>query len=223
MNRTLGSLVAVLALLVGNGLTPGATAADSLPTGPEVVDRYIEAIGGRAAVAEIQSFHVTGSYVHSSLGNKEGTIDLIFMRPAQLIFTVEMPGSVRIQRGLVDGKAWQTLPGQGGSQLVVRAHPVRLDSHGLAEMFDGIIVSTLPLQDDRKLGRMSRRPRVDTEDGEPSRPQETGQVAQVRAESVPEPQVRGSKTGQRRWVGFRLRSGARAKPSKSLAASRLSY
>lgn len=68
MNRTLGSLVAVLALLLGNGLTPGATAADSLPTGPEVVDRYIEAIGGRAAVAEIQSFHVTGSYVHSSQG-----------------------------------------------------------------------------------------------------------------------------------------------------------
>ena len=118
MNRTLGSLVAILALLLGNGLTPGATAADSLPTGPEVVDRYIEAIGGRAAVAEIQSFHVTGSYVHSSLGNKAGTIDLIFMRPAQLIFTVEMPGSVRIQRGLVDGKAWQILPGQGASPVI---------------------------------------------------------------------------------------------------------
>ena len=117
MKRTLESLVVSLALRSGNGLTMGVTAADALPTGPQVVERYIEAIGGRAAVAEVQSFHVTGSYVHSSLGNKEGTIDLIFMRPAQLIFTVEMPGSVRIQRGLVDGKAWQALPGQGVSPV----------------------------------------------------------------------------------------------------------
>ena len=106
---------------------------------------------------------------------------------------------------------------------MVRARPVGLDPYSFFEVSSGMVERGLPLQDDRKLGRMSRRPRVDTEGGEPSRPQEMGQVAQVRAESVPEPQVRGSKTGQRRWVGFRLLLEARAKPSKSLAASRLSY
>ena len=106
---------------------------------------------------------------------------------------------------------------------MVRTRPVGLDPYSFFEVSNRSVVPGLPLQDDRKLGRMSRRPRVDTEDGEPTRPQGTGQVAQVRAESVPEPRARGSKTGQRRWVGFRLLLEARAKPSKSLAASRLSY
>ncbi len=82
----------------------------------------------------------------------------------------------------------------------MRACPVGLDAHGVFEVSNDIVVPGLPLPDDRKLGQMNRRPRVDTEDGEPSRPQELGQVAQVREESVPQPQLRGSKTGPRSWV-----------------------
>ncbi len=115
----LAAVLAVFGLPASIWLTTGVqvTAGNALPTGPEVVERYINAIGGREAVNDIRSFHVTGSYVHSSFGGAEGTIDLIFSRPAQLIFTVEIPGSVRIQRGLVDGKAWQILPGQGTSEV----------------------------------------------------------------------------------------------------------
>lgn len=88
-----------------------AEAADKLPTGPEVVRRHVEAVGGQAALDQVRSFRVRGSYEYRGLP-EAGTIDLVFERPRRLVFRVSLPGYGDIEQGLADERGWSVQPGQ---------------------------------------------------------------------------------------------------------------
>lgn len=115
------------------GPMPSVAATDQSsgdhPTGEEIVDRYVEAVGGAEAIGAVESFHVEGSYVITS-ANLEGTIELWYQRPGRLIMTVELPGYGRIQRGFDGEVGWSIDPRQGARLLAedeLRAYRTQID------------------------------------------------------------------------------------------------
>ncbi len=88
-----------------------AAAAEDMPSGEKVVQRYVKAVGGRGAIQKVTSFHVKGTY-HMPAYGADGTIELHFVRPDRLLFQVELPGIGSIRRSLVGDTGWSMDPHQ---------------------------------------------------------------------------------------------------------------
>ena len=80
-------------------------AASEPRSAADVVERSVEAVGGRDALQDVRSIHVSGTYAMPSY-NLEGTIELYFARPDQLLFVVEFPGFGTVQRGITNDIGW---------------------------------------------------------------------------------------------------------------------
>ena len=95
---------------------PEPVVADSAPTGREVVERFIDRLGGASAVSSVDSFHATGSYELPAHG-LAGTIDLFFAAPDKLVFDVRIEGFGRSARGTDGTTFWSIDPQQGARVL----------------------------------------------------------------------------------------------------------
>ena len=80
-------------------------------SGAQVVERFLDQIGGRSALERVESIHATGSYSIPAAA-AEGTIELFYARPDSLLMTVKLPFGT-FQRGLVDGIGFANDPQRG--------------------------------------------------------------------------------------------------------------
>lgn len=92
---------------------PAAAPAPALPSGREVVDRYIKAIGGRAAVLSHTSLHTTGTYAVPSSG-LVGTLETFAAaKPDRALQRVAVPGVGEILTGYDGEHGWSVNPMMG--------------------------------------------------------------------------------------------------------------
>lgn len=112
-NRKLSVVAATVSIVGGASLAPLALAD---PTGMDVIERSIDALGGAEAIASVKSFHVTGTYAIPAAG-AEGTIEMHYASSGKARFTVSFPGFGELRRGFDGTTAWSIDPQQGARIL----------------------------------------------------------------------------------------------------------
>jgi len=121
---SVAATVAVAALLLpvramAQGAPPSAPPAQSakadqsLPTGREVIDRFVKAIGGRDAVLSHKSMHITGRYEVPSSGLSGEMEIFTAANPDQAFQRVTIPGVGEILQGYDGERGWSINPVTG--------------------------------------------------------------------------------------------------------------
>jgi hypothetical protein len=88
------------------------TAAASLPAGRTIIDRYVQAIGGRDAVMRHRSIRYVGTFEMPAAGMK-GNLTLVQAAPNKMAMTVDLPGMGQMVSGYDGTVAWSINPVQG--------------------------------------------------------------------------------------------------------------
>jgi hypothetical protein len=84
----------------------------SLPTGRAIIDRYVEAIGGRDAVLRHQSIRSVGTFEMPAAGVK-GDLTVVQMAPNKMAMTIDLPGVGQMVSGYDGTVGWSINPMQG--------------------------------------------------------------------------------------------------------------
>jgi zinc protease len=119
------SCALAVAFVVTQGAVP-ATQAQKVPTAREIVDRFVKASGGEAALQAIKSMRVKGTFsiVGQSLG---GDLEMMSARPNKLLMRVSIPAIGTVEEGF-DGKVgWSINPLEGPSLVTDRQLSERAD------------------------------------------------------------------------------------------------
>lgn len=120
MVRRVGFGAGMFGLVVGVGLlggaaayaeSPGATAAPTtpaadLPAGKDLIEKYIEASGGREAYKGITSRTSKGTFEVAAMGLK-GTFEMVQAAPNKGLMTIDLPGLGKIARGSDGETLWE--------------------------------------------------------------------------------------------------------------------
>lgn len=88
------------------------TAEQKLPSAREVIDRYVEAIGGAEALRQPKSLQMTGEFTVPAAG-LEGKLEIRSMPPDLMLVEVEIPGLGLTREGFDGEVAWSIDPMQG--------------------------------------------------------------------------------------------------------------
>lgn len=99
----------VLSALIGLAFAAQAASQDALPPARSIIDRYVEASGGKAALAKYQSRRATGKISMPAQG-VEGEIEILAARPALMRLRMTIPGVGEIQSGYDGTVAWSINP-----------------------------------------------------------------------------------------------------------------
>lgn len=117
--------------------------AEGLPPAQKIIDRYIEAIGGRAAVKSHSSLSARGT-ISIPANGMSGTIELFAARPNKMLAKTTLAGIGDVQEGF-DGKvAWSMSPMTGpmlatGDELAQKALDADFDGAlGIASKYESI-------------------------------------------------------------------------------------
>ncbi|HYK92391.1 MAG TPA: hypothetical protein VE398_26755 [Acidobacteriota bacterium] len=108
-------VVAVAVLTAGHTSVRAQTKDASLPSAPEILDKYVEATGGKAAYDRIHTiysrgtFSVLGTGIHGNLSSYEA-------EPGKSLSILDIPGGERIQEGTNGNVAW-VVSTQDGARL----------------------------------------------------------------------------------------------------------
>jgi outer membrane lipoprotein-sorting protein len=116
----LAVFVAGLVSASAQDAAPPAPAA-SLPTVDQIIDKYVSAIGGEAAIRKVTSRVAKGSFSMEQMPG-EGTIEVDQKAPNKMYSDVESSAMGSFKRGFDGETAWQDTPQTGvaditGSQL----------------------------------------------------------------------------------------------------------
>jgi len=95
-----------------SGSAAESTGVASMPSADLILDRYLEASGGRAALEKITSRVATGTVELTSLGVK-GTVEFVERAPNQSSVIINAPGLGVMQRTFDGRRAWLQDPVQG--------------------------------------------------------------------------------------------------------------
>lgn len=122
MNRSLSLLLLGGAL----SLAPAAPASaqDALPSGREVIDRFIEALGGRDAILGQPGRHVFGRFSVPAQG-MGGDLEIYAQPPNRMLVRVSIEGIGEVRSGFDGTTGWSNNPMVG---------PMVLDSLQLRQM-----------------------------------------------------------------------------------------
>lgn len=107
--RTLGAVLALAAL------APAAHAQET-PTARQVLDRYIEAVGGRAALAG-QQYRTTRAEMSMPAMGMTMTMETYAARPNKMAMRMEAPGLGEIRSGYDGQVGWSLNPMAGPSVM----------------------------------------------------------------------------------------------------------
>ena len=86
--------------------------ADQLPSPRSIVDKYVQAIGGRKAILSHSSSHATGSFTVGGAGIT-GTVDIYNAKPAKSLVKTTIGGIGEIVEGFDGTRAWGISPMTG--------------------------------------------------------------------------------------------------------------
>ena len=118
-------ILAALTLFIA---APAAQAQDALPAADEIIDRHVEAIGGRDAVLSKEGSRAAGQFSMPAAGI-QGTIEVLSASsPTRVISRVEIPGLGTIVNGYTGEVGWSVDPNLG---------PRLLEGMELAAMVEG--------------------------------------------------------------------------------------
>lgn len=98
-------IVAAIAAVMFAAPFSAASAAD-LPAAQELIDKYIEAIGGRAAVEGIESRVTKGVFALVDMGMSAGYEN--YVQPPNVYNAVNLEGMGSVLTGIKDGVAWES-------------------------------------------------------------------------------------------------------------------
>ena len=108
LGRTLTLAGAALALF---GSAPAAR-AQQLPPARQIVDRYVEAIGGRQVLGQQRFRHIVAEMSMPAMGMTM-TMESKFARPNRYLVQMEMPGMGKMLSGFDGTHAWAVNPATG--------------------------------------------------------------------------------------------------------------
>jgi len=116
-------------VLLGGLLALGAVAPlhaqGALPSGRAVVNKFIDAMGGRAVVLAQSGRHMTGSFAIPAQG-MSGTLDIYAQPPNRMVARVTITGIGDITTGYDGTTAWSVNPMMGPMVLdSLQAHQTR--------------------------------------------------------------------------------------------------
>ena len=108
------ALVVLTMAVVGAGAPPlfAGAQAPALPTLDQVLDNYVAAVGGRAALEKITSLTARGTIEIVGLG-LTGTIQLTQKAPDKSMSTVELAGVSQTREGFDGTVGWEESPQTG--------------------------------------------------------------------------------------------------------------
>jgi hypothetical protein len=90
---------------------PPATPAkqpEALPTAAEVFDHYVEAVGGRTAVANVRTIVLKGRRMASQ--GRDWPVEIVVKEPGRVLLTVTLPQQGVVQQALAGSRGWVVNP-----------------------------------------------------------------------------------------------------------------
>ena len=115
----------------------------ALPPAQSIIDRHIEAVGGRAAIKSHNSVNIKGSITIPANG-MTGTIELFAARPNKTLAKTNLAGIGEVMEGFDGTVAWSISPMTGpmlatGDELAQKAFDANFDGAlGIASRYDAI-------------------------------------------------------------------------------------
>ena len=88
------------------------TSGKSLPAARGIIDRYVTAVGGRAAILKRSSHHAVGTFEMVAQGLK-GNLEVFAAKPNKTLTRVDVPGLGKIEQGFNGILAWSSDPAMG--------------------------------------------------------------------------------------------------------------
>jgi hypothetical protein len=103
---------------------PAAQEPVALPTLDQILDKFTESSGGKAAIEKITSRYVKGTFEIPSMG-ASGTVGIFAKAPNKSYTVIDVPGFGTIQQGYDGTVAWEDNPmtgprDLGGAELAAR-------------------------------------------------------------------------------------------------------
>jgi len=95
---------------------PLTAAAQQLPPAKQVLDRYVEAMGGREAIAR-QKFRTIETEMSMPAMGMNMTVKTVMAAPNRMVTTAEMPGAGALRSGYDGSVGWQVNPMTGPSLM----------------------------------------------------------------------------------------------------------
>lgn len=95
---------------------PLTAAAQQLPPARQVIDRYVEAIGGREAISR-QKFRSIETEMSMPAMGMTMTVKTLMAAPNRMITSAEMPGAGTLRSGYDGAVGWQVNPMTGPSLM----------------------------------------------------------------------------------------------------------
>jgi Flp pilus assembly protein TadG len=129
--------VATMAALLAAPLYAQAPATNALPDAREIINRHIQAVGGREAILAHQSMHATGTLSVASAGIS-GPMEIFgAANPNRVIVKTSVPGIGDIMEGFDGSHGWSMSPMTGPMLKVGKElSQVKLDADFYSELRD---------------------------------------------------------------------------------------
>ena len=120
------------AIAAAQPTTQPATTRTALPTAQEVIDRYTEATGGKAAYESLKTRRAEGTFSMADLG-VEATMTVLLRSDDRAVVTIDVPNVGTFRQGMGDGIVWTIRPTDGpriltGAEAAATARTLRMDS-----------------------------------------------------------------------------------------------
>ncbi len=103
----LGAIVVAAVTVASTAIVP---AQEALPPARKIIDRHVDAIGGRAAILAHSSMHLTGTMTMSGVG---GTIEGFAAKPNKNVVKITIAGVGEVSEGVNGDVAWSLSPMTG--------------------------------------------------------------------------------------------------------------
>ncbi|MFL6215809.1 MAG: hypothetical protein ACJ74J_18140 [Blastocatellia bacterium] len=126
MKRTLTILFLCLTLGLGAAVsaqdkpataqTPAAKPSTPLPSAEQIVNKYVQALGGKAAIEKITSRQATGTFELPAMG-VSAPVTMYSKAPNKTVLTIDITGFGVIQRGYNGTVGWEVNPQTGNREL----------------------------------------------------------------------------------------------------------
>ncbi len=110
------SQVAVLSFAVAAVTMPWTVSAQALPTAQAVIDKHVEAVGGKAAITGLKSMSQKGTMEITAMG-MVADINLSAAAPNKQVLNINIPGLGELNQGYNGTVGWDDNPMSGARVL----------------------------------------------------------------------------------------------------------